>query len=590
MNWDQLKTIFWLRWQLTRNQLARGGGFGVVLAVIILFGAFVLGAGTFLGGLLGGAFGLGAAKASPLVVLAVWTAVTAAFLLFWMIGLMVELQRSESIDLQRLLHLPVALGQMFVINYLASHFTLSLVVALPAMLGLALGLVFARGAVMLLLLPLVLSMVFAITAWTYCLRGWLAAMMANPRRRRSIIMGLSLVVVLIAQLPNIYFNVIARARFRPVIVRNSDEAKRQAEERKAAEREQLELWLTVQKFVPPMWLAVGAGALAEGNPVPALLGTLGGCALGALGLRRAYRGTVRLYQGNTGGKAQPLATPAPAVSALPAKAVRPAGTSFLELPLPGVPEPAAALALANCRALLRAPEVKMALGMSVVVTLILAATLMLPHASDVPEAAKPFIATGALTFSIFMLVQFFANQFGYDRDGFRALVLSPTERRFILLGKNLACLPLGGLASGLLLGLMVLRIKLSPVMLLAAAFQWVAMLLLAVLAGNLLSILVPYRMQVGSMKPSKMPATTLLLMVLCQMLFPMVLLPVFLAPLAGLLWNWSGLPALVPVNLLLSLALALVMAFAYWKALGPLGRLLQRRETLILSKVSVEVE
>ena len=33
-----------------------------------------------------------------------------------------------------------------------------------------------------------------------------------------------------------------------------------------------------------------------------------------------------------------------------------------------------------------------------------------------------------------------------------------------------------------------------------------------------------------------------------------------------------------------------VMAFVYWKTLGPLGRLLQRRETRILSTVSVDVE
>jgi len=30
-----------------------------------------------------------------------------------------------------------------------------------------------------------LSMVFMVTAWTYFLRGWLASLMANPRRRRS---------------------------------------------------------------------------------------------------------------------------------------------------------------------------------------------------------------------------------------------------------------------------------------------------------------------------------------------------------------------------------------------------------------------
>ena len=65
-----------------------------------------------------------------------------------------ELQRSETIDLQRLMHLPVALGQMFVINYVASLLALSIILMVPAMTGLALGLTFSRGPAMLLLLPL----------------------------------------------------------------------------------------------------------------------------------------------------------------------------------------------------------------------------------------------------------------------------------------------------------------------------------------------------------------------------------------------------------------------------------------------------
>src|SRR5258706_2141081 len=129
----------------------------------------------------------------------VWFGVTVAFLFFWMIGLLAELHRSETIDLQRLMHLPVALGQMFVVNYLASHLALSVILMVPAMIGLAIGLVLARGPAMVLLLPLALSMVFMTTAWTYCLRGWLAAMMTNPRRRRTIIMGITLVFVLLGQ-------------------------------------------------------------------------------------------------------------------------------------------------------------------------------------------------------------------------------------------------------------------------------------------------------------------------------------------------------------------------------------------------------
>ena len=71
-----------------------------------------------------------------MVIMVVWLASRWFFCFFWMIGLLTELQRSETIDLQKLMHLPVALGQMFAINYLASHFTLSIVIVVPAMFGL----------------------------------------------------------------------------------------------------------------------------------------------------------------------------------------------------------------------------------------------------------------------------------------------------------------------------------------------------------------------------------------------------------------------------------------------------------------------
>ena len=93
-----------------------------------------------------------------------WFGVTAFFLFIWMIGLLTELQRSETIDLQKLMHLPVALGQMFTVNYVVSHFTLSIVLIVPLMLGLCVGLAISRGPEMMLLVPLALSMVLMITA------------------------------------------------------------------------------------------------------------------------------------------------------------------------------------------------------------------------------------------------------------------------------------------------------------------------------------------------------------------------------------------------------------------------------------------
>ena len=201
----------------------------------------------------------------------------------------------------------MALGQIFVINYVASHVTLSIVVTVPLMIGLAVGLALSRGAAMLLLAPLALSMVFMITAWTYCLRGWIASMMTNPRRRRTVIMSVGLAFFVIAQLPNLYLNVInpvGRNRLPPGA--NAEDVRKQREAQQSAQAKLFGRLLAAEKFIPPLWVPVGAQSLAEQRPLPALLGTLGCLAIGSLGLRRAYRSTLRFYVGKTGGLAAQL--------------------------------------------------------------------------------------------------------------------------------------------------------------------------------------------------------------------------------------------------------------------------------------------
>jgi hypothetical protein len=263
---------------------------------------------------------------------------------------------------------------------------------------------------------------------------------------------------------------------------------------------------------------------------------------------------------------------------------------LVDLRLPIVPEQAAAVALGTFRSMLRAPEVKMAWGTGFLVTLILGVIVLFRSAPKIPEPAKPFVLTASMAFSMFMLVQFLANQFGFDRQGFRAFVLSPVDRRLILLGKNLATWPVGATFGLLLLVAQSYWLKLPVVTALAAVFQLVTLLLFGSLGGNLLSILVPFRVQSGSLKPTKMPALATIVMVVCQMLFPIIMLPVFVPPLLELLWRYAGWPALVPVNLIGSVALAVLTAMLYWQTLGAYGRLLQQREIKILNTVTAEQE
>jgi hypothetical protein len=586
VNWEQLKTILWLRWRLTRNQWQRAGGLGAVLAVLVLVVAISVGAMAFLGGLLGAALGLG--KSKPVVVMAIWLGATVMFLFAWLVGLLAELQRSETIDLQRLMHLPVALGQMFLVNYVASHFAFSIILMLPAMTGLALGLAFARGPAMLLLLPLAWTMVFMISAWTYCLRGWLAAMMSNPRRRRAIIMGITMAFILVFQLPNLFINVL-NPKNRSNRPKNAtpEEMQQYRTARAAQDQEAIKTLLRVEQFVPPLWLPYGAFALAENRALPALLGTLGCAGLGAWGLRRAYRSTVKLYLGETGGRASARGNEAaPTAVRPPARTGKP----LLERQLPFVPGEAAAVALGTLRSMLRAPEVKMAWGSAFIVALIFSALVLTRAAPKIPDPAKPFIVTGAMAFTLFMLAQFLVNQFGFDRQGFRAFVLSPVERRFILLGKNLATWPVGATTGLLLLTLFSVWLKLPGLACVAGLFQLATLLLIGSVSGNLLSILIPFRIEPGTMKPTKVPALAMLTMVLCQLLFPVVMLPVLIPALLEWFWQLAGWPAWVPVNLLLSALLATLTAWLYWKLLRPLGRLLHRREIKILNTVTAEQE
>ena len=72
--------------------------------------------------------------------------------------------------------------------------------------------------------------------------------------------------------------------------------------------------------------------------------------------------------------------------------------------------------------------------------------------NNLPEPARPLIASGGILLVLFGMLQLMANQFGFDRDGFRVFVLCAASRRDILFGKNLSFAPLALGLAALLLG------------------------------------------------------------------------------------------------------------------------------------------
>jgi hypothetical protein len=124
----------------------------------------------------------------------------------------------------------------------------------------------------------------------------------------------------------------------------------------------------------------------------------------------------------------------------------------------------------------------------------------------------------------------------------------------------------------------------------ATSFQLVAAFLLLSMVGNLLSVLIPYRIASGSLKPTKVPAMTTLLIFASHFLFPTAMIPIFLPPALGWLWSSVGWLPASKANFLLSLLLLVVLALFYRLSLPSLGNLLERREKKILQVVTQEVE
>jgi ABC-2 type transport system permease protein len=582
MDWHYLRTILWLRWRLTRNQWSRGGWLNAVLTMIILIGGFTLGLLGAIGGALAGFFLMG--KFSPEMLLGFWDAIILAFLFFWVIGLVSEIQRSESIDISKMLHLPISLNNIFVVNYLASHLTLSIILFLPAMLGLSLGLLRGRSLYMILMFPLVLCFIFMITAWTYCLRGWLVTLMVNKRRRRAIIAGITFVFILVFQLPNLLGNILHdhnRHKPRTTETVQSD----QQTETPPVDSDKLRhrrLILSAHNYVPFLWVGNGVRSLAVGNPWPAVLGAAGSFFIGGLGLRRAYRSTVRFYQG--------LSVRAKKKEKRKRKEAAHIREESPVWQLPGMSAETSALASVFFQSMKRAPEIKMMLATNLLILLVCGGAVLLRRSSGLSDTSKPFIATGAVAVTFFGMSQLMFNMFGADRNGFRMLVLLPVPRQRVLLGKNLACLPIV-----LVIGLIVLLVvkfagRVPVVIILAAMLQLMSAFLLLSMVGNLSSVLVPYRIAPGSMKATKTKTITTVMIILSHMLFPLIMLPLFFVPVLGMLLSKFGrLPAGL-VNILLSAALLGLVILLYRMSLAPLGDLLQRREKKILEVVTQEVE
>jgi ABC-2 type transport system permease protein len=508
----------------------------------------------------------------------------------------------------------VSLSAAFLINYFSTLFSLTLITFVPGMVGLILGLTISNGPLLLLELPLLAAAVFALTAVSYQFQGWLASLMANPRRRRTIIVLITGGFILLAQLPNLIN--IARpwnAVSEPYTRRSEqmDEASKamQAGQLKAEEysqrlkeideqygaeqreRNQQSLDRAVRTahvlsvVLPPGWVAVGAEGLAEGVVLPAVLGTLGLTLIGSVSLWRAYRTTLRLYTGQF-----TAAERKKAVAKAPSAPPDPTRVRLIEWRLPWVGEHVSAVATAGFRSLTRAPEAKMAF-LAPLIMVVVFGGLMASGGGNHPSALRPLLAYGAGGMVLLVAgVQLLGNQFGYDRDGFRVYVLSPVPRRDVLLGKNLAAAPLVlglGLLGFVIVGAVYpMRIDHYP----AVLAQMLSTYLILCMASNVLAILTPIPLAPGSFQPARIKAGPVLMQMVVMMCLPVLVLPILVPYGLEFLLDHLDVVKGVPISLTLSVIGLGLVGLVYRWVIRRQGIWLAAREQRILETVTSHAE
>lgn len=517
MNREHLKTFLWLRWRLVANMNKRQGLLITIIGylAIVFFG---LGA---LASLVTG-FLLGYTKMAYLPTqqyMTIWQILVMFYLTFWLTGLLAELQRSDILSLDMFLQLPVTPTAAFLINYLGSSISLTSVIFLSLMGGITLGLLASIGLEMLMLVLLVASFFLMITALTYQFRGWLASMMTTPRRRQVILGILTIAFLLIFMSPSFmaFYHKAAGGRGSAdtgavMTVQGGENSHAAKTAHKVdrirapltgGDRALLQSRLQLANYIfPPGWLSVGAVNTFQGRIFPALVTMIGMLLIGIWSLLRSYRTTLRMYKGDFN-SARSFTRPEQPSSDADVSAATPAqSVLFLELRLPWVSDHVSAIALANLRAKLRDTGVKFMFILPIILMSIFGG-FVINRLSGQSEFLKPLIAAGMAAFILFVsMIYVIGNIFAYDRDGFRALLLSSATRRDVLLGKNLSLFPIA--FSLMLFSILVANWfqPMRPDHLLAAILQSIPLYLILCMYGNLLSIFLPMTVRGNGMPAS----------------------------------------------------------------------------------------
>lgn len=571
--WPQLKAMLLLKVVLLRHMTLKVVSIAFSILIIVFLTLFSLTAAVGLFFL-----GLNFPQHKMVSMLLGFTDIALiSFLAFWFSGLLTELQRSDLIDFKKMLFLPVSLKMVFVLNFAFSMVSPIIFIVFFPTLGFILGLSFRFGPRMILSLSLILVFFLSLSAWTYYVRGMLSILLENKRRRRWLIALATFAFILMFQLPNL-MNLFVFQRGSGRTREEIGQVKERVDPLIAQYK--IENVLIVSNTAVPIgWLPLGMKALVERDGGTFMLSFVGLIALGIIPLTMGYRSTRDFYMG---------ARKKPKIRS---KRKMGAKITLLDRSLPFVDGEVNAVTFASLTSILRHPQIRIQLIMPVIMVIV---SIVIFNLKDFhPDQfawSLPLFSTALVVFPYFIFSGLFFNQFGIDPHGFQAYALSPVKRWRILLGKNLALIPIvGGVelvfaATGNVL--LDLRLDTLVTILVSQA----QLFLFFSMIGNAVSLLFPFPVRQDTMRGSQLHSKNFLVGMLVLQLFFLSIIPTLICFsgdfAARHFWNVTRLP----VGMICSIAFFLFFLWAYRVSLSPLGLLFQRREQSILEKLNAKAD
>lgn len=459
--------LFHLKWTLLRRSWNKRDFWGYALLALLFF------CGCILSSILSVVFYAIAYKVSKeqsdTGILLLLNGAIAIYLFFYTWGVLMDLQRSDLIDFRKMLILPVSLPMIYLINFLVSMVSPIMLFALPGLLALFAGFYWQEGVgIFFAGIPLALLFMVMMSAWAYYLRGKLAIIMEDKRKRRIAVVILPLCFVALGQLP---------AFLSQITVINGDHWLAESPVEGL-----LPYILMFDAAIPLFWPAYGIWSFVSGASYSFVVLILFGMAVCTfLGMYRGYVSTLNHYRG---GDAERKGSSTGTIKKMPRTSIC----------LPFLSDETSALFLAFYSSFARHPHVRMLIIMPLCLGLFFLFMYrtgayggynMDEEAAWIPMAALvwPF-----LNFSLFLF-----NIFGVDAQSFVALTLFPVDRRKYIIAKNLALVPF-------VLGMTFFFIVVSallvwpPVRMILLSFLLALHLcLLFTVIGNYFSLRFPYR-------------------------------------------------------------------------------------------------